>query len=180
MRPPGLSLKAAPSDNSAWAPRDRRSWVPVCEVLLRANEKYTNTHIYTHSLLDLPCLGLPGSLPHSVRPTAQAWGGLSAHLSVGGSSWLQSQALLQTLSVHLNAEGELPGWLALCNLILLLPLLQGVSSVPNPTAGPRLAFPGSQAGGRAPPCNLTPPFLTLPMGKLVRLCSAPAQPQAPD
>lgn len=74
-----------------------------------------------------------------MRPTAQGWGGLSAHLSVGGNSWLSAQALLLTQSVHLNAEGELPGWLALCNLILLLPLLQGVSSVPSPTAGPRLA-----------------------------------------
>lgn len=50
----------------------------------------------------------------------------------------------------------------LCNFISLLPLPLapgGVSSVPSPTAGPRLASPSSQAGRRAPPViNPLPPL----------------------
>lgn len=76
--------------------------------------------------------------------------------------------------MHLHAEGKPPGWLALCNLILLLPLLQEISLVPSPAAGPRLALPSSQAGGRAP-LVIKPLLFSLPMGKpfTTLLCLTP-------
>lgn len=78
----------------------------------------------------------------------------------------------------------LGGECCVTHLIAPLPLpSRGDSSVPSPTAGPRLASPSSQAGRRAPPVINPLPPLRYPWEQLENgssPCPAHAQAQAPD